>query len=161
MRQVVPKHQGLLSVGRLSPRAGLATVDAARCNQALERKEDQPDGHLPGALREQSTASSGYPLLSPPSHGASAERGTHLEPIRPCFLRLIDMAVLPLLPGTRAMYSTNGSCFRCVGFLGYDGGFDASAVRDDNDLASMAGAAIGEKTGRRAMRKKWKSRVAT
>jgi hypothetical protein len=43
---------------------------------------------------------------------------------------------IPLLPGTRAIYSTSCSCLTCVGFLGYAGGFDASAVRDDNDLAS-------------------------
>jgi len=37
------------------------------------------------------------------------------------------------------MYSTKGSCLTWVGFLGYGGGFDASEVREDNDLASMAG----------------------
>lgn len=50
---------------------------------------------------------------------------------------------VPLLPGTRAMYKTSGSFRTCVGFLGYGGGFEASEVSVDRDLASMACADIG------------------
>jgi hypothetical protein len=43
----------------------------------------------------------------------------------------------PLLPGTREMYKTKGSFLGCVGFRGYEGGFDANAVKEDRDFASM------------------------
>ena len=51
--------------------------------------------------------------------------------------------MIPLLPGTRAIYKTSVSCLPCVGFRGYAGGLDASAVREDNDRASIAEDAIG------------------
>lgn len=41
------------------------------------------------------------------------------------------------------MYKTNGSFLTCVGFLGYAGGLEASDVRVESDLASMAAAFIG------------------
>ena len=43
---------------------------------------------------------------------------------------------LPLLPGTLTIYNSNGSSFFCVGFRGYDGGFDAMPVIDDSERAS-------------------------
>lgn len=46
---------------------------------------------------------------------------------------------LPLLPGTRAIYSVKGCLFFSVGFRGYFGGFDASCVISDNEFASIWG----------------------
>lgn len=43
---------------------------------------------------------------------------------------------LPLLPGTRTIYSTSGSSGCWVGLRGYAGGLEAIAVIDDRDLAS-------------------------
>jgi hypothetical protein len=45
------------------------------------------------------------------------------------------------------MYSTSGSFLTWVGFLGYEGGLEASAVSEDNDLASITGADIGASGG--------------
>lgn len=55
---------------------------------------------------------------------------------------LNSVTAVPLLPGTRAMYKIKGSCFTCVGFLGYAGGLEARAVSVDSDLASMAGEVV-------------------
>jgi hypothetical protein len=43
------------------------------------------------------------------------------------------------------MYNTNGSFLRCVGFLGYEGGFDASVVRVESDRASTTAEDISAK----------------
>lgn len=56
-------------------------------------------------------------------------RGTNM-----CFAFATDN--LPLLPGTLTIYNSNGSSFFCVGFRGYDGGFDAMPVIDDSERAS-------------------------
>jgi hypothetical protein len=50
-----------------------------------------------------------------------------------CFLN----RTIPLLPGTREMYRTKGSFLGSVGFRGYEGGFDASTVKEERDFASM------------------------
>jgi hypothetical protein len=34
------------------------------------------------------------------------------------------------------MYKINGSFLGCVGFRGYEGGFDANAVNEERDFAS-------------------------
>lgn len=46
----------------------------------------------------------------------------------------------PLLPGTRARYKVRGCLCRSVGFRGYFGGFPASWVISDRELASTCGA---------------------
>jgi hypothetical protein len=69
---------------------------------------------------------------------ASLAKETHLVDVRASAV-LNQLAAVPLLPGTRAIYSVKGSCFPCVGFRGYEGGLEASAVREERDLASIAG----------------------
>lgn len=44
--------------------------------------------------------------------------------------------ILPLLPGTRTMYNTNGSRTLCVGFRGYCGGLANNVVNEDRERAS-------------------------
>lgn len=50
---------------------------------------------------------------------------------------------VPLLPGTRAIYNVSGSCFTWVGFLGYAGGLEASAVSEERDFASTMDVDMG------------------
>ena len=56
--------------------------------------------------------------------------------LSPINWRRQNQRLIPLLPGTLTIYSTRGSQGSCVGFLGYAGGLEASAVTDESDLAS-------------------------
>lgn len=57
---------------------------------------------------------------------------------------------LPRLPGTRAMYKVRGCRLCSVGFLGYFGGFEASCVISESELAStkLGVGAMSKRTSR-------------